>query len=446
MSAQTPAINGTNVAGRIAGGGSAVISGLGAPVAAGNGRTGLGPSVIRNGGFGWGSPVMNNGRSGWGSPIMNNGNAGWGSPIMKNGNAGWGSPVLGTFQPGVSRTAINRGPGVYFNGGPGVAAGPLVRPSGTSTGYPAPDVNSVWYRRYQQRGSSYYDGYGGYGGYGYGYPANYNPVWITSGDQYYFDGNGEFNVAPAGMFFDQRQVFGAVQAQEEAGEAAEAPEAAQQADAPQREQPAERKRMVAKLTPEKLHELMMEGTKLFVDGKYNESASRFLRVTLADRQNVDATLAYAISRFATGDYQISALAVRRGIRRIPEVVDSAFDVRSRYGNVDHFRDHLARLEAYLVDHRDDSDAWIVLGFVKHFSGEREHAAEIFRRLKELPRADAVLADIFLEAKPQPAASETQPAADSEETSAGEDAVPVLLPRSEVASRQTIQLISVDAAE
>ncbi len=66
-------------------------------------------------------------------------------------------------------------------------------------------------------------------------------------------------------------------------------------------------------------------------------------------ENIDATLAYAAARFATGDYQISALAVRRAVRRMPEVVNSTFDVRERYGDPNDFNVHLIRLEAYLRD-------------------------------------------------------------------------------------------------
>ena len=79
-----------------------------------------------------------------------------------------------------------------------------------------------------------------------------------------------------------------------------------------------------------------------------------------------------------------------------------------------FDRHLAALEAFVSRQPDDADGLLVLGFVQHFGGQRESAADTFKRLKARSGADAYLADIFLNAKPV----EELPPPDEE--AAGED--------------------------
>ncbi len=389
-----PVINGTNAASRVP------------AVATSNNGAG---QVIRGGNDGWASPVA----GGVGSPVP----GGIGSPVPGGIRSpvvgGIGSPTQSANRPAVPFGGMTANPGrITVNpgqgwGGPGGVTvnptqgwnyGPVVRPTEPSTPYPPPDTNSEWYRRYRDRGQPWPDSnYGGhwddwpygygYGGYGYGY-GPYGPVFIQN-------------------YYQPGLVQAAAEAERE--DEQEQADAADKNEAGNAARDNHRKRPVVSLTPEKLHELMLEGVKLFKAGKYNESAAKFLRVTLADRQNVDATLAYAVARFATGDYQIAGLAVRRAVRRMPEVVDSSFDIRARYTVPEQFQNHLARLEQYVRDNPEDEDAWTVLGFIRHFSGQRELAAETFRRLRLFPGADAEVAEIFLSAKPAEAAAQTQPA-------------------------------------
>ena len=166
---------------------------------------------------------------------------------------------------------------------------------------------------------------------------------------------------------------------------------------------------------EQMHRLMVQGVELFTQGEYEESAQLFLQVAMAAPDNFDATLAYAVGRFATGDFSMSAIAIRRGVRRFPDVVNAQFDIRDRYGRLADFDRHLAALEAFVSKQPDDADGLLVLGFVQHFTGRRESAADTFKRLKARSEADADLADIFLNARPL---EELPPP--PEEDAAGED--------------------------
>lgn len=150
---------------------------------------------------------------------------------------------------------------------------------------------------------------------------------------------------------------------------------------------------------ERLNKLMVEGTDLFTQAMYEQAARSFSQVQTADPNNVDAILAYALARFAAGDYPASANAVRKGIRLVPEVVNSTFDVRDRYGSMADYDSHLNAVENYARGQLDNLDGLITLGFVQHFSGQRKLAAGIFKEVKQRSETDAALADVFLEAKP-----------------------------------------------
>lgn len=152
-------------------------------------------------------------------------------------------------------------------------------------------------------------------------------------------------------------------------------------------------------TDDRLFQQMFEGTKAFYEGQYDAAARMFFDVSMQDPDNVDGTLAYAVARFATGDYAISAIAIRRGIRRVCEVVNSGFDIRDRYSKPEDFEQHVQMLEDYLAEHPENADAVLVAGFVLHFAGQYDEAAEVFNELKRLSPSDADVADCFLNADP-----------------------------------------------
>lgn len=331
-------------------------------------------------------------------------------------NAGWQTPLIGVARPGGAANgqsttsggiAINPGPGIQTNGGNGSArqtgakanSSRAIRPvvPGPSGAWLSPGMNGDWHRRHQRSIEHPYGEYNIYPQADYNY-GGYGPVFVFP-TNYYYAGNADMaapvdfsNVAPSPGDADYRGEHQPAEAQP-AAQSSGLEQTAENRYLDRREQ----KRFANTLSQEKLHDWMLTGTNQFHQGKYDQAAATFLRVTLADRTNVDATLAYAAARFATGDYQISSLAVQRGVRRLPEIVDSDFDVRDRYGDQRHFTAHLDRLERFVRDNGDNHDGWMVLGFIRHFSGQRELARETFERLLGFSRSDAIVAEIFLNA-------------------------------------------------
>jgi tetratricopeptide (TPR) repeat protein len=150
---------------------------------------------------------------------------------------------------------------------------------------------------------------------------------------------------------------------------------------------------------EEIQKLMVKGVEKFAEGSYEEASLLFNQVMMKYQNNVDAILAYAVARFAMGDFSNSAAAVRKGIRLAPDVVNIPFDIRDRYGKLEDFDSHLKALENFVRSDPGDADGWLVLGFVRHFIGDRKMAATTFEILERRSAADADLAEIFLEARP-----------------------------------------------
>ncbi|MCB9854241.1 MAG: tetratricopeptide repeat protein [Phycisphaerales bacterium] len=146
-----------------------------------------------------------------------------------------------------------------------------------------------------------------------------------------------------------------------------------------------------------------EGADKFEQGQYDEAVRLFEEVALADRNNADAWFALATAKFATGDYARGASAIRQGVQAFPEMVNTVFDIRDRYGNVDDFQRHIETLERHVESNKDDVDAHIMLGFVYHFTGQRDWAKEVFTYVSDKSPNDQHLARVFINAKEPPPA-------------------------------------------
>lgn len=179
---------------------------------------------------------------------------------------------------------------------------------------------------------------------------------------------------------------------------------------------------------EKLQELMVGGTKSFGEGKYAEAVERFEQVTQADPQNVDAALAHAVARFATGGYAEAAESIRQGVALFPPIVDTMFDLRDRYESKADFIDQSRRLERHVEQNPDDSDALLVLGFVRHFSDQRDLAEQAFNKLEAQSPDDSELAQVFLQAMtPEEAAAAAAAAAEAAAEAAEQEQAPTTAP-------------------
>lgn len=197
-----------------------------------------------------------------------------------------------------------------------------------------------------------------------------------------------------------------------------------------------------------LQQLMVSGTQGFGEGRYAEAAAYFRQVVEVDPHNIDAVLAHGVARFATGDYDLSADSIRLGVSLFPPIVDSLFDIRERYQKTADFVDQTGRLEAHLERQPEDGNALLVLGFVRHFSGQRDLAEQTFQRLKRVSPEDGELADVFLNALPPEAVAAALLPPDDDKDSSGTLDVkinrdPLGVPSTQPAGQAAVDAGSVD---
>jgi len=152
---------------------------------------------------------------------------------------------------------------------------------------------------------------------------------------------------------------------------------------------------------------MEEGAAAFARGEFDKARHAFVLAILAMPDNVDAKLAYAITQFAIGDYHVAAILLRQVIPAHPEVVYSDFDLRERYEKKEKLTQQVDALRAYIQAHPSDAEAMLVLGFVQHFSGQRDEAKRTFSEALKVSPKEAV-ASVFLNPPPLQVAA-TQPA-------------------------------------
>lgn len=163
---------------------------------------------------------------------------------------------------------------------------------------------------------------------------------------------------------------------------------------------------------------MEEGAAAFARGEFDKARHAFVLAILAMPDNVDAKLAYAITQFAIGDYHVAAILLRQVIPAHPEVVYSDFDLRERYEKKEKLTRQVETLRAYIKAHPGDADAMLVLGFVQHFSGQRDEAKRTFAEVLKVSPKEAV-ASVFLNPPPLQVAA-TQPAASRPADAPGTD--------------------------
>lgn len=154
---------------------------------------------------------------------------------------------------------------------------------------------------------------------------------------------------------------------------------------------------------------MEEGAAAFATGDYDKARHAFVLAILATSNNLDAKLAYSITQFAIGDYHVAAILLQQVMPAHPEIVYSDFDLRERYEKKEKMAQQIETLRAFAKAHPKDVEPLLVLGFVQHFSDQRDQAKQTFTEALKLSPKETV-ASIFLNPPPMPQAPTTQPAA------------------------------------
>jgi tetratricopeptide (TPR) repeat protein len=132
------------------------------------------------------------------------------------------------------------------------------------------------------------------------------------------------------------------------------------------------------------------GLTAFYEGDFEAARREFVRAILADAENAETLMLYGYAHFATGDYLVSALAVRKALRMDPTLIDNPIDIVSLYSSTERFEEHLLRLDAFVMADPDDADARFLAGYIRFAAGMPGAAEEIFEREESLLPNDTLI--------------------------------------------------------
>ena len=123
----------------------------------------------------------------------------------------------------------------------------------------------------------------------------------------------------------------------------------------------------------------------FFNGDYDLARRQYVRAVLAMPEDAELLMLYGYAHFATGDYMVASLSIRRALLADPTLIDTPVDIYRIYGNPADLSAHMDQLDHYLVTDETDADARFLAGFVRHASGQTSEAIVVFSQcMKESP--------------------------------------------------------------
>lgn len=143
-----------------------------------------------------------------------------------------------------------------------------------------------------------------------------------------------------------------------------------------------------------------QGLTLFKAGRYEEAADAFRIACSSNHGDAAARILAGHAYFATGRYGQAMSYIRRAFQLQPKITYLNFDLRRDYGRPEDFDKHLKALREYLDSRPRDYSAWLLLGYVQRYGGDREGSVGSLRRAYEIePRDRLVRMLLDVEADP-----------------------------------------------
>jgi tetratricopeptide (TPR) repeat protein len=129
------------------------------------------------------------------------------------------------------------------------------------------------------------------------------------------------------------------------------------------------------------------GNAAFNAGDYEGAVRYYVGAVLADDNDGVARLFYGLTQFALGDYDLSAMGMRRALGVLPELIDRPIDLRSLYPDAESFEAQLEKLVSFVKEHKDARNALFTLGYVYYATAQPGLATETMRKLTDLDPKD-----------------------------------------------------------
>ncbi len=140
--------------------------------------------------------------------------------------------------------------------------------------------------------------------------------------------------------------------------------------------------------------VVQEGVDAFAAGHYDQAQKFFIEAVMADERDGYAKLLYGFAAFASGDYKLAGITLRRSLRTSEVLIYQPLDVRTLYPNQSAFQMHRHALQTYVVDHPQDRDAKFALAYLFYATAKPEVAAERFGELAVSDKDDELAMRLY----------------------------------------------------
>ena len=132
--------------------------------------------------------------------------------------------------------------------------------------------------------------------------------------------------------------------------------------------------------------LIGRGNAAFIGGLYDEARRYYVSAMLADERDGYAKLLYAVVNFATGDYEVAGMAIRRALLTTPELIEYPPDIRGLYTDGVPLDAQVEMLARFVDTHPLDGNARLLLAYVQLARG---HPSEALAILDDAVKTDTV---------------------------------------------------------
>jgi tetratricopeptide (TPR) repeat protein len=148
--------------------------------------------------------------------------------------------------------------------------------------------------------------------------------------------------------------------------------------------------------------LRAKGDRYFRAGDYPKAIESYRCAVLEQPTNGYNKLAMGHALFAWGNYSYAAYALRRGIRSFDAPDDLKMNLVEFFPSRRHFSKALGKLHRQVSFSPRDLASLTVLGYVYHYTGKREKATLIFKKIRRLRPNDPFAAFFLHGASPESA--------------------------------------------
>ncbi|HPF41745.1 MAG TPA: hypothetical protein P5081_17535 [Phycisphaerae bacterium] len=137
-----------------------------------------------------------------------------------------------------------------------------------------------------------------------------------------------------------------------------------------------------------------QGMRLFQAGAYDRAAVTWLNASTLDQGDAASRVHAGHALFAVGRYPEAVKLIARGFELAPQLAGAAYDIRSDYGVVEEFDQHLSKLETFVSQNPNDVAGLTLLGYVKSYTVGPSYAYTSLQRAHALAPKDTFVEKLW----------------------------------------------------